>query len=104
MCDDAVYDAISVPYSLAQEFADLPVALLHPADKLLGQVADLLGQRGQVPIRAGSAIPTSALGRGYATLGRRSRRSSPTAARGTAPAALTLLAGDPVEVRGDGAF
>jgi len=83
---------------LAEKLADTPIALLDSADKLLGQVADLPGQRGQVAIAAGSAIAASGLRRITAlhpgTLASSSATSSPLPS-------LALLARDPVVVRSD---
>ena len=46
---------------LSDQFAYPPVAFLDPANKLLGEASDLVGERCQVSIAAGSAVVTSSL-------------------------------------------
>ena len=46
----------------SDQFAYPPVAFLDPANKLLSQARDLLGERCQVSIAAGSAVVASPLG------------------------------------------
>jgi hypothetical protein len=46
----------------SDQFAYPPVAFLDPANELLSEASDLLGERCQVSIAAGSAVVASPLG------------------------------------------